>query len=50
MGLNGKSFEIIKFRSMVTDAEKEGAVFAKKNVILVSSPLANRGGRVMSEI
>lgn len=31
VGLNGVSFEIYKFRSMVTDAEKDGAVFATKN-------------------
>lgn len=31
-GLNGKEFEVIKFRSMVVDAEKEtGAVFASEN-------------------
>lgn len=31
IGENGKEFEIIKFRSMITDAEKTGAVMAKKN-------------------
>ena len=31
VGKNGKIFNIIKFRTMVKDAEKEGAVFAKKN-------------------
>ncbi len=32
IGLNGKSFEIFKFRSMVTNAEEgSGAVFAAKN-------------------
>ena len=31
-GLNGKPFKLIKFRSMVVDAEKQtGAVFAQKN-------------------
>lgn len=31
VGLNGQHFQIIKFRSMVTDAEKGGAAFAQKN-------------------
>ncbi len=31
VGLNGKSFRIYKFRSMRQDAEKNGAVWAKKN-------------------
>lgn len=31
LGHNGKPFKIIKFRSMVQDAEKHGAVWAKKN-------------------
>lgn len=31
VGLNGETFQIVKFRSMVTDAEKNGAVFATKN-------------------
>jgi len=30
IGKNGNSFEIIKFRTMVADAEKEGAKFAQK--------------------
>ncbi len=30
-GQNGKTFEIIKFRTMFQDAEKEGAVWAQKN-------------------
>lgn len=30
-GLNGKPFLVYKFRSMVTDAEKGGAVWARKN-------------------
>lgn len=31
VGLNGKTFKIYKFRSMRTDAEKNGAVWASKN-------------------
>ncbi|MFA5556722.1 MAG: sugar transferase [Flavobacteriaceae bacterium] len=31
IGRNGRPFSIIKFRSMVKDAEKNGAVFAQKN-------------------
>lgn len=31
VGRNGKIFKIVKFRSMVKDAEKDGAVFATKN-------------------
>ncbi|HUH52134.1 MAG TPA: sugar transferase [Flavobacterium sp.] len=31
IGKNGKPFNIYKFRTMVKDAEKEGAVFAQKN-------------------
>lgn len=31
IGKNGKPFQIIKLRTMVVDAEKEGAVFAKTN-------------------
>lgn len=31
VGLNGKNFRIYKFRSMRQDAEKDGAVWAKKN-------------------
>lgn len=31
VGLNGKTFRIYKFRSMRQDAEKNGAVWAKKN-------------------
>ncbi len=30
-GMNGRVFDVIKFRSMVTDAEKNGAQFASKN-------------------
>lgn len=31
VGLNGKVFKVHKFRSMITDAEKDGAVWAQKN-------------------
>ncbi len=31
VGLNGKVFNVYKFRSMVTDAEKNGAVWASEN-------------------
>lgn len=31
VGLNGKRFELYKFRSMRKDAEKDGAVWARKN-------------------
>ncbi len=31
VGLNGKEFDIYKFRSMVVDAEQSGAIMAKKN-------------------
>jgi len=31
VGLNGRVFRVHKFRSMVTDAEKNGAVWAKQN-------------------
>lgn len=31
VGLNGKIFKVHKFRSMRTDAEKDGAVWARKN-------------------
>lgn len=31
VGLNGKTFKVHKFRSMITDAEKNGAVWASKN-------------------
>ncbi|MDI9245594.1 TIGR03013 family XrtA/PEP-CTERM system glycosyltransferase [Marinobacter sp. CHS3-4] len=31
VGLNGKVFNVHKFRSMITDAEKDGAVWATKN-------------------
>ncbi len=31
IGKNGKIFKIIKFRTMIRDAEKDGAVWASKN-------------------
>jgi len=31
IGKNGRSFQIIKYRSMIKNAEKEGAVWAQKN-------------------
>ena len=31
IGLNGRTFEMIKLRTMIKDAEKEGAVLAQKN-------------------
>jgi lipopolysaccharide/colanic/teichoic acid biosynthesis glycosyltransferase len=31
VGLNGKVFKVYKFRSMITDAEKHGAVWASQN-------------------
>lgn len=37
VGLNGKVFEILKFRSMVVNAEAEGAVFAVKNDMRVTA-------------
>jgi len=36
VGLNGKTFEVHKFRSMGTDAEKNGAVWASKNDVRVT--------------
>lgn len=36
VGLHGKIFQIIKLRSMVLDAEKGGAVWAKKNDIRIT--------------
>ena len=31
VGMNGRLFQVIKFRSMVSDAEKRGAIWASKN-------------------
>lgn len=43
VGLHGRLFRIVKFRSMVTDAEKfSGAVFAEAN-----DPRATRVGRIL---
>ncbi|MFI1745835.1 sugar transferase [Thalassobellus sediminis] len=36
IGKNGNLFKIIKFRTMVTNAEKNGAVWAKKNDIRIT--------------
>lgn len=41
-GQNGKTFEIIKFRTMKTDAEKDGAVWAQKN-----DPRITKFGRLL---
>lgn len=35
VGLNGKLFKIIKFRSMRPDAEKDGAKWASKMMIVL---------------
>jgi len=37
VGLNGKVFKVYKFRSMMIDAEKDGAVWASKNDARVTS-------------
>ncbi len=37
VGLHGKEFKIYKFRSMVVDAEKSGAIMAKKNDARITS-------------
>ncbi len=36
IGKNGKPFNIIKFRTMVKDAEKDGAMFAQKNDVRIT--------------
>src|SRR5581483_12277992 len=45
VGKNGRRFRIIKFRSMRTDAEKDGAVWA-----LQSDPRVTRVGRVIRKL
>lgn len=45
MGLDGKMFKIIKFRTMSTDAEKQGAQFAVKN-----DPRATKIGQLMRKL
>lgn len=45
VGLNGKVYELYKFRSMRTDAEANGAVWAKKD-----DPRVTRAGRVIRKI
>lgn len=45
MGLDGRLFKIIKFRTMRTDAEKQGAQFAVKN-----DPRATRIGKIMRKL
>src|SRR5262249_42639262 len=42
VGLNGRVFRIVKFRSMRTDAEKDGAVWASE-----TDPRVTRVGRVI---
>lgn len=42
VGLDGKTFEVLKFRSMRTDAEKDGPQFAKKR-----DPRVTEVGRVI---
>lgn len=36
VGINGKEFCLIKFRTMIKDAEKDGAVFAKVNDVRIT--------------
>jgi sugar transferase (PEP-CTERM system associated) len=45
VGLDGKEFNLIKFRSMVKDSEKNGAVWAEKN-----DPRVTRVGRIMRKL
>ncbi|HEY9233002.1 MAG TPA: TIGR03013 family XrtA/PEP-CTERM system glycosyltransferase, partial [Blastocatellia bacterium] len=45
VGKNGRIFRIIKFRSMRTDAEKDGAVWASR-----SDPRVTRVGRVIRKL
>ncbi len=37
IGKNGRAFRIIKLRTMVTDAEKDGAVWAQKNDVRITA-------------
>src|SRR5262249_42116815 len=45
VGKNGRTFKIIKFRSMRTDAEKNGAVWA-----VAADPRVTRVGRVIRKL
>src|SRR5262249_23567439 len=45
VGLNGLVFRMVKFRSMRTDAEKDGAVWASK-----ADPRVTRVGRVIRKM
>jgi len=45
VGLNGRVFRIVKFRSMRTDAEKDGAVWASE-----TDPRVTRVGRVIRKM
>lgn len=45
VGKNGRNFRIIKFRSMGTDAEKNGAVWA-----MASDPRVTRVGRIIRKL
>ncbi|HJQ23221.1 MAG TPA: TIGR03013 family XrtA/PEP-CTERM system glycosyltransferase [Blastocatellia bacterium] len=45
VGKNGRTFRIIKFRSMRTDAEKDGAVWATQ-----SDPRVTRVGRIIRKL
>src|ERR1700754_4683177 len=45
VGKNGRTFRIIKFRSMGTDAEKDGAVWATQ-----SDPRVTRVGRIIRKL
>ena len=45
VGLNGKEFCLIKFRSMINDAEKDGAVWASQN-----DPRVTRIGKIIRKL
>ena len=45
VGLNGKEFTLLKFRSMVNDAEKDGAVWASQN-----DPRVTRIGKIIRKL